>query len=134
MTDNALFATLASGKGLLLTGGRLHLVQLRSRRPVLLDGGGLDGLAYALEAAPGMDQILREVYAVDLFDPPLEARGGGGMPPGFNRTVWERYTRDRWREIRRRYHVTQVLTAADWRLTLPTVAQSSGLQVYDIPD
>jgi hypothetical protein len=132
--ERAVFATAAAGKGLLLTGGELHLVQLRTRRPVLLDGGGLDALPYALESAPGMDRILREVYGMDLFNPPPEARGGGRVPSGVNRVVWERYTLDQWREIGRRYHVTQVLTEAGWRLDLPVVARSPGLQLYGIPE
>jgi hypothetical protein len=132
--EQALFETAAAGRGLLLTGGDLHLVQLRSRRPVLIDGGGLDALPYALEAAPAMDRILREVYGIDLFHPPLEARGGGRVPPAANRAAWERYSLDRWREIRRRYHVTQVLSNADWRLDLPPAALSSGLKLNEIPE
>jgi hypothetical protein len=132
--ERALFETAAAGRGLLLTGGDLHLVQLRSRRPVLIDGGGLDALPYALEAAPAMDRILREVYGIDLFHPPLEARGGGRVPPAANRAAWERYSLDRWREIRRRYHVTQVLSNADWRLDLPPAALSSGLKLNEIPE
>src|SRR5262249_36418279 len=40
-TTDPLFAAAAARRGgLLATAGTLHLVQLRSRRPVLLDGGG----------------------------------------------------------------------------------------------
>lgn len=132
--DRALFETAAAGRGLLLTGGDLFLVQLRSRRPVLIDGGGLDALPYSLEAAPAMDRILRDVYGIDLFHPPLEARGGGRVPPAANRAAWEHYSLDQWREIRRRYHVTQVLSNADWRLDLPPVALSLGLKLNEIPE
>jgi hypothetical protein len=133
--ERAVFETAAEGKGLLLSGGDMLLVQLRSRRPVLLDGGGLDALPYSLEAGPAMDQILREVYGIDLFHPPLQARGGGRVPPGVNRAVWERYSLDQWREIRRRYHVTQVLTNADWRLQgLPPLALSRWLKLNEIPE
>jgi hypothetical protein len=133
--QRALFETAAAGEGMLLTGGDLHLVQLRTRRPVLLDGGGLDALPYALEAGPAMSQILREVYGIDLFRPPPQARGGGRVPPGVNRAIWERYSPDRWREIRRRYHVTQVLTNADWRLQgLPPLALSRWLKLNEIPE
>src|SRR6202008_2916570 len=40
-TNDGLFATAARSGGMLLTGGSLHLAQLRTRRPVLIDGGGL---------------------------------------------------------------------------------------------
>jgi hypothetical protein len=133
--ERALFETAAAGEGLLLTGGDLHLVQLRTRRPVLIDGGGLDALPYALEAAPAMDRILREVYGVDLFHPPPQARGGGRVPPDVNRAVWERYTPDQWREIRRRHQVTQVISNADWRLQgLAPLALSRWWKLNEIPE
>jgi hypothetical protein len=133
-TNNSLLARVAAGSGLLLTGGDLHLVQLRTRRPVLLDGGGLDGLPYALEAGPALEQILRDVYAIDLHNPPGEAHGKGVIPDAANQMVWERFTVERWREIRRTYHVTQVVTRPHWTLTLPVAARDSALTVYDIPE
>ena len=82
-----------------------------------------------------MDRILREVYGIDLFHPPPQARGGGRVPPAVNRAVWERYSPDQWREIRRRYHVTQVLSVADWRLQgLPPLALSRELKLNEIPE
>ncbi|MBI3262603.1 MAG: hypothetical protein HYZ58_05570, partial [Acidobacteria bacterium] len=133
-TNDALFASVARGQGLLLTAGDLHLIQLRTRRPVLLDGGGLDGVAYALEAASAMDRIMREVYGVDVFDPPEEARGGGRMPLGANRAAWERYSVEKWQAIARAYSVTQVLTFSDWTLKLPPVAHNRRFTLYAIPD
>jgi hypothetical protein len=133
-THDPVFAAAAAGEGLLLTGGALHLIQLRTRRPVLLDGGGLDGLAYALEAGPAMNRILRDVYAVDLLNPPEEGRWTGSIPPATNRRAWERYSRQKWHEIRRTYNVTQVLTQDDWVLDLPVLAQTQDLRLYQIPD
>lgn len=132
-TNDLLFGSVARGTGLLLTGGDLHLIQLRTRRPVLLDGGGLDGLAYALAAAPAMDRILEDVYGIDLFDPPEEARHRGSVPPEFNRRVWQGYSADRWRAIKAEYNVTQVLVPSDWALELPVAAQSRRYLLYEIP-
>lgn len=132
-TNDLVFTTAANGRGLLLTGGELHLIQLRTRRPILLDGGGLDGLAYAVEAAPAMDRILRDVYNINLFEPPEEARNRGAIPPEFNRTEWQRYPPERWSEIRRKYNVSQVLVPAEWQLALPVAAQNRRYLLYDIP-
>jgi hypothetical protein len=132
-TNDLLFGTVARGHGLLLTGGDLHLIQLRTRRPVLLAGGGLDGLAYSLEAAPAMDRILKDVYGVDLFNPPEEARFRGTVPPEFNRRVWQGFSSNRWREIKAAYNVTQVLVPSDWALELPITAQSRRYLLYEIP-
>ena len=132
-SDDQLFRMLSEGKGLLLTGGNLHLVQLRTRRPVLLDGGGLDALPYTLEAAPEMERILRDVYSVELFDPPEEARLGGAVPPAFVKDAWERYPRERWQAIAAEYDVVQVLTPGDWDLKLPVHVRNRTYTVYDIP-
>jgi hypothetical protein len=132
-TNDALLATAARGKGLLATGGDLHLIQLRTRRPVVLDGGGLDGLPYALAGGPEMARILRDIYGIDFFNPPAEAHGIGMIPSSFNRRVWEGYPQDRWEEIRRKYNVTQVMTYNDWTLHLPIVAQNARYLLYEIP-
>jgi hypothetical protein len=132
-TNDVFLAQVAAGPGVLLTAGDLHLIQLRTRRPVLLDGGGLDGLLYSLEAGPEMERILREVYGVDLLNPPPEAQGSGRIPPMATQRVWENYSPEKWRDIARRFHVTQVLTYPDWTLNLPVVAHSRRLLLYDIP-
>jgi hypothetical protein len=133
-TNDGLFATAARGSGLLLTGGDMHLVQLRTRRPVLIDGGGLDGLPYAIAGAPAVERILRDVYGMEFFHPPDEARGIGMIPSGFNQRVWEQYSAERWREIRRAYNVTEVLTYNNWMLRLPIVAQNGSYLLYEIPE
>jgi hypothetical protein len=132
-TNEVLFRMLSEGRGLLLTGGDLHLVQLRSRRPILLDGGGLDALPYAVESAPEMDRILREVYGVDLLNPPDEARFRGSIPPEFTRAVWQSYSREQWETLASRFGVRQVLTPGDWDLKLPVAVRNRTLTVYDIP-
>lgn len=132
-TNNPVFSSAAKGRGMLVTSANLQLVQLRTRRPVLLDGGGLDGLPYALEAGPEMERILRDVYAIDLFNPPEEARGAGAIPRGANRTAWEHYSAAKWQQIRETYSVTQVLAYADWKLALPVIARDNAHVLYEIP-
>jgi hypothetical protein len=131
--SSPVFAAAARGEGPLLVGGDLFLIQLRTRRPVLIDPATLDTMPYAIEAAPRLDHILRDVYGVSLFNPPDEARGRGTVPPRANRAVWERYEPARWVEIRRDYGVTQVVTPTGWRLQLPFVAESKELKLYAIP-
>jgi hypothetical protein len=134
-THDPVFAAAAAGKGLLLTGDGLHLIQLRTRRPVLLDGGGLDGLVYSLEAAPAMDRILRDVYGIDLLDPSSrEGMWTATIPPVTNKRNWEKYSRETWLEIRHTYNVTQVLTPPDWRLDLPTAVRTQDMRLYQIPN
>lgn len=133
-TNDALLATAARGKGMLATGGDLHLIQLRTRRPVVLDGGGLDGLPYALAGGPEMARILRDIYEIDFFNPPAEAHGIGMIPSAYNRRIWETYSPDRWQAIRRKYNVTHVMTDNAWTLHLPIVAQNAHYLLYEIPE
>jgi hypothetical protein len=132
-TNDVFLQQVAAGRGVLLTAGDLHLVQLKTRRPVLLDGGGLDGVLYALDGGGEMRRILREVYGIDLVNPPADSRGEGRIPPAMNQRVWESYSIEDWRRIRRTFHVMQVLTYADWLLNLPVAAQSRRLLLYEIP-
>jgi hypothetical protein len=133
-TNDPLFARVAAGQGLLATGGTMHLIQLRTRRPVLIDGGAVDGVIYSIEGAPAIDRILRDVYGVDLFNPPREAQGSGAVPVQANQAAWAQCSRERWRELRRTYGITEVLTYRDWRLTLDPIAQNDQFVLYAIPE
>jgi hypothetical protein len=134
-TNDPFFAAVASEReGLLATAGSYHLVQLYTRRPVLIDGGGLDGLVYAPEGAPMAERILRDVYGLDYFNPPPGARSQGLIPHDLTRAAWESYSGDKWRAIRRTYQVTQVLTPGDWTLNLPVVAQDHRFRLYRTPE
>jgi hypothetical protein len=132
-TNDPVFAGAAGGEGPLLTAGELFMIQLRARRPVLLDGGTLDTLPYALEQGPAMDRILKDVYGVDLFNPPPEAFGGGRVPQEFSRRVWEAYTAEKWQEIGRTYGVHQIIAPGDWQIAVPRVTESAGLGLFTIP-
>lgn len=133
-TNDVFFADVASGPGVLLVAGDLRLIQLRTRRPVLLDSGALDTVMYSLETGGSMRRILREVYGLDLFNPPPDAVGAGRIPPRSHRATWESFTAEKWQAIRREFGVTQVLAYGDWVLHLPVASQSRRLLLYDIPD
>ena len=94
----------------------------------------LDALTYAPETGPGMERILREVYQIDFFNPPAEARRSAAIPHRVNKPIWERYSCWKWVEIGRTFNVTQVLTRADWSLDLPIAAENPGLKLYRIPE
>jgi hypothetical protein len=130
-TNDAALAGAAGGSGLLLTGSDLHLIQLTTRRPVLLDGLATDGLVYVPEAAPETARIMRRVYGVDLDA--LERTGGGGFEPETGKTLWEARTQSDWQSIANEFGVSDVLTYPDWKLQLPRVAQSEQFALFEIP-
>ncbi|MSO45423.1 MAG: hypothetical protein EXQ59_01465 [Acidobacteria bacterium] len=133
-TTDSLFATVRARPGLLLTASDLRLIQLRTRRAVLLDGAAIDGLAYVLEAAPATERILRDVYGVNLLNPPFPPRDARGfLTPDTGKDLWQARTVDEWRALGDRFDVTDVLTFSDWPLQLPEVARSGDLALFAIP-
>jgi hypothetical protein len=132
-TNDVFFAEVAGRPGVLLVAGDLHLVQLRTRRPVLVDSGALDTVMYSLETGASVQRILGDAYGLDLFNPPPDAIGSGRIPPLAHRRAWESFSPEKWRDIGRDFGVTQVLAYGDWSLQLPVAAQSRRLLLYDIP-
>ena len=120
--------------GVLASAGDMALVQIRTRRTVLIDGMTLDSLPYALDNAPAVARILRDVYDIDLLAPPAAARRLGKIPNEPNREAWERFDLARWQTIRARYDVRDVLVFGSWQLELPLVAASPDLRLYTIPE
>lgn len=134
-TNDPLLAKVAEGSGVLLTGSDLGLVQLRTRRPVLLDGSGLDGIPYAIEAAPQMLRILRRVYGEDLLDPSPEIRAirPGALLADTGAWRWQVRSPAQWTRLAREFGFRDVLTYSSWKLQLPLVAQDAELSLYRVP-
>ncbi len=130
--NDPFFARVAEGQGMLLTAGSLHLVQLRTRRPVLLDGGGLDGLPYAPGAARPMERILTQVYEVNLHDPPDDIRASrpGALLPDTGSWEWQNRSHGRWIALAREFGFSEVLTPIDWHLPLRREERSLELALW----
>lgn len=132
-TNDPLLARVAAGKGLLLTGSNLHLIQLKARRPILLNGMALNMLPYVPQAGPEMRDVLRRIYGVDMLHPPAEVRGAQGLPAEFGRALWESRTPEEWRDVLQPYGVTEILTYADWSLSLPRAARNDQYALWTVP-
>jgi hypothetical protein len=134
-TNDRFYQTVAADRrGLTVTAGSFQLVQLYTRRPVLIDSGALDTMVYARESGPAMERVLNDVYGIDFFNPPPGVRSSSMVPHEINKAVWAAYSEQRWRELRRTYNVSQVLTRSDYELNLPIAAETEGLRLYRIPD
>jgi hypothetical protein len=116
-----------------LTSGSFHLVQLYTRRPVLIDGGALDTLMYAPDSGPAMERILKVVYDIDFFNPPPGYRRAAWIPHSLNEPTWEGFPRERWREIGRTFNVSQVMTRSSYVLDLPIIMEDGRFKLYRIP-
>jgi hypothetical protein len=132
--SDPVWARVASGKGLLVTASTIRSVQVRTRRPVLLEGAALNQLPYVPASGPEMNRILREVYGEDLFRPrPDGWRRSGGLDPSSGRWLWQERGADEWRRLGNRFGFTQVLTYGNWELRLPIVARSAEYVLYEVP-
>lgn len=129
-----LIQTASSRPGTILTAGNLHLIQLVTRRPVLLDGGALDIFPYILDTAPRFNEILRDVYGLDVFIAPAAGSRNLGVASYSHQLLWERRGLDEWLKIRYKFGVTDILTPDTWSLSLPLIAKGSKLKLYTIPD
>jgi hypothetical protein len=130
-TNNKFWATIAEGDDYLLTGPGLFMIQVRSRRPVLIDGGAIDWLPYIPEAGPAVARILRQVYGVDFFDPPSHRTGK--LSPDWSKNLWIQRTVGEWKMLKERYHITNILVDKDWILNLPSLMQNQDYKLYYIP-
>ena len=134
-TNDPFYAAVAADRrGMTVAAGSFQLVQLYTRRPVLVDSGALDTMVYAPEGGPATARIVTEVYGVDFFDPPREIRSSSMIPHDTNKYTWSRFSTQRWRELRRTYNVSQIVARSDYELALPIVAETDGLRLYRIPD
>ena len=129
--NDGLFAAATGRPGLPLTARDLHLVQLRTRRPVLLDGGALDALLYVPDAAPETDRILQRVYGTTLAS--LQQSHEGFLRGEVGEALWQARTPAEWQDIAQAFGVTDVLTDSGWTLQLPVLASSTDFVLYEIP-
>ena len=117
----------------LLVAGDLHLIQLRTRRPVC----SIRRTRYSdvlVAAGAAMQRIPARDFGLDLSSLRRCYWCGPRIPALSHQNTWESFTPDKWRAIRRDFGVTQVLAYADWTLQLPVSSHSRRLLLYDIPD
>lgn len=132
--NSPVYAAAAEGEGLLLTCPRMRLVQLRTRRPLVISCFGINQITYVPESAVGINRVLDKIYGEDLAAPrPADWKRRGGLAPDTGRDLWENRGRATWAALGREFGFTQVLTIHDWRLDLPIVAEDENMKLYAIP-
>jgi hypothetical protein len=132
--NDLLLAHVRAGQGYVLTGPGVRSMQLRTRRPVLLEVSALNQLPYVPESGPAMNHILRRIYDEDILRPRPSwwVIERGGLMRQSARDVWEARTPGQWDELAQEFGFTQIVVRADWQLQLPIVAQSSLRTLYDV--
>jgi hypothetical protein len=131
-TNDPFFRDASVRPGMLLTCSGLRFVQLRIRRPVLLNTDLLDAISYFPQTAPQTDRILSEVYGIDFFHLPEAMKHRGSLVGGAGRELWESRSQEEWSQIGKRYQVADVVTFSDWKLNLPVVVRDQNYILYEI--
>ena len=122
-------------EGLLITAGAMQFVQIRTRRPLLLNVGALDQLSLVPSSGPEMARVLDRVYGIDLFDPPDEIKQArpGALLPESGREAWESRGVPEWQQIAREFDAWDVLAYGDWQLRISEIARNEEFALYVIP-
>ncbi|HVW36302.1 MAG TPA: hypothetical protein VHB99_03315, partial [Pirellulales bacterium] len=134
-TNDPVLAAVSRGTGLTLTASRIDLVQLQSRRGVLLYGAAMNQLTYVPASAPKINEILQKVYGEDMLAPrPADWVRCGGLMIDSGRRLWAERDVEEWIRLAREFGFTDVVTYADWTIKLPLVARNKKYAVYHVPD
>lgn len=155
--NDTLMLAISEGDGLLATASNIGQIQIRARRPVLLNGAAIDFLPYFPETGPAMNRILARLYGVDLLSEPpapdpdyaryLEETYGpdflsmrdkipelnpGQLPTETGRDLWESWNSQQWQAVSQELGFTQVLTFKAWKIDLPQVAKDDQFVLYNV--
>ncbi|HET6881160.1 MAG TPA: hypothetical protein VFI31_13450 [Pirellulales bacterium] len=120
--------------GMLLAVPRMCLVQLRTRRPVLLNGEAMNQITYVPQSGPAMNHIVKRVYGDDILTPrPRWWQNWGGLMEHSAYDLWQSRDAEEWRRLSREFGFTNIVTSREWTLQLPVVARSDKLILYGVP-
>ncbi len=133
--SDLLLRHIEQGEGMILTASSIRLIQLRARRPVVLEGAALNQLPYVPESGPSMNHILQRLYGEDLLKPrpPSWQMQRGGLMTSTGRKLWEKRTPEEWRRLANEFGFTQIVTYKKWKLNLPVVYRTKRLTLYEVP-
>ena len=132
-SNDAFWEKVSRDQKLLLTGSNLGFIQLKIRRPVLLDGGAIDYFPYIAEAQSVMVEILKDVYGIDFRSRREAFSRRGSLAKDEDKEVWEKRSLDHWRVLGKRYDFKDILVYEDWSLQLPKLSSAHGLALYRVP-
>jgi hypothetical protein len=132
--NDAVFAAAGRSEGLLLTAPRMGIVQLRSRRGILLNGEAMNQLTYVPASGPGMNRMLNEIYGDDLLTPrPVGWVKAGGLMRYSAYELWQNRTPTEWQRLANQFGFRHIVTYPDWKLNLPLAASSRDYLLYEVP-
>lgn len=118
ISNSNLHLEISKKSGILLTCPNCSHFQLTSRSPILVEIDTMDDLAYAPYIADSFNNILKEVYHLDLMNRPKNWNRTIHVPKDAIKSIWEDRTREEWVTIIRKYGLKGVVTPKHWNLKL----------------
>lgn len=136
--NGPVYAAAAQGNGILLCHANgAHLIQLRTRRPILMHDflNSATVIPYVPEAGPETVRVWRDLYDIDVSQPPQDIQIDSLYMETQLRQkrLWESWSTQQWIKIGKQYRATEVLVSADWKLNLPKRFVGTKLVLYRIP-
>lgn len=129
-----LWSAASHGAGLLLTGPRVGIAQLLTRRGVVINAEAINQITYIPASAPAINRALERLYGDDLLRPrPTDWLPCGGLMGHSGRQLWESRDAGQWRLLASEFGFGDILTPANWKLRLPLVAREGRLALYRVP-
>jgi len=112
--NHPLYLHASQGQGQLLTAVECHngLMQLYTRRPIL-SNTPMNMLPYAIESAPEMARIMKDIYDLDFFSPAPSAT--------HTQTTWEARSTQEWKNLAGQYRFSDVYAPSSWKIQLPRI-------------
>lgn len=129
-----LYSAARRSSGLILTGPRMGIIQLRTRRGVLLNGEAMNQITYVPASGPAINRVVQRIFGDDILQPrPAGWQKLGGLMFTSGRELWQEREPDEWRRLAGEFGFTNIVTYADWRLKLPEVARNREFVLYEVP-
>lgn len=123
-TDDLIIQKDQSSK-LFIVGPGVEYLQMRTRKPLLVDLFQLDGFSYLIDTWGNLEAVMNDIYRIDL-----RSRGSGDVAS--IRTVFESRATQAWQDLGKKYSAERVVVLKTWKLKLPLLAESSSFRLYSL--
>lgn len=129
--DKPFWHAVSKHPGMLLTSHDHYLVQLHTRRAVLLEVFAIDGVPYAPSSAPLMNNILKDLYKTSL-ERPNPSGDEIFIEEDKISAFWSEIKYDEWKFFAKKYSFSQVLTRNNTALQLPIAEKNDRYTLYNL--
>jgi len=115
---------------LITTSGTVNYANRYALKPILLDTHSLDFLPYHPYLLPRAFEILKDVYGVDIENPPN--RYDPHIPDDFIKESFEDKEKSDWKLLEEKYNAGYVVVPTEWKIKLDLFKNNKSFSIYKI--